>query len=142
MNTSDSQAIQFQFTCQGIDWGELIQLFKAANLGGREGEKIRRAFENSTVVCFATRGARLMGAARALSDGEYHATVHDVVVAPDLQRRGIGYELMSALLARLPVWRILLVADGDASRFYRRLGFEPYVDALARVDRTRLVDHG
>lgn len=137
---NDSVTIQFQFTCQGIDWRELIQLFKAANLGGREGEKIRRAFENSTVVCFATYGARLVGAARALSDAEYHATVYDVVVAPDLQRRGIGQKLMEALLNRLPVWRVLLVADGDAARFYRRLGFEPYADVLARIDRSRLFD--
>jgi ribosomal protein S18 acetylase RimI-like enzyme len=141
MNTSDSQTVRFQFTCQGIDWGELIRLFKGAGLGGREGDKIRRAFENSTVVCFAMRGDQLVGAARALSDGEYHAAVYDVVVLPELQRRGIGKDLMNALLARLPVWRILLVADGDASRFYQRLGFEPYADVHARIDGTRLFDH-
>jgi|SRR5579859_6261785 len=142
MNRSNSQRVQFQFACQGIDWNELIQLFKAANLGGREGDKVRRSFENSSVVCFATRGGRLIGAARALSDGEYHATVYDVVVAPDLQRRGIGHALMKELLAQLPVWRILLVADGDARRFYQRLGFEPYADILARIDKTKLFDRG
>ena len=88
----------------------------------------------------AARGSRLVGAARALSDSEYHATIYDVVVAPDLQRRGIGCDMMSALLAHLPVWRILLVADGDASRFYQRLGFQRYANVLARIDRSRLFD--
>src|SRR6185312_15419881 len=50
------------------------------NLGGREGDKVRRAFEKSDVVCFAMDGARLVGAARALTDFEYHATIYDVVV--------------------------------------------------------------
>jgi ribosomal protein S18 acetylase RimI-like enzyme len=140
MNTSDSNSVQFQFTGEGVNWTELIKLFKAANLAAREGDKIRRAFENSTVVCFATRNTQLIGAARALSDGEYHATIYDVIVAPEFQRQGMGALLMKALLARLPVWRILLVADGDASRFYQRLGFEPYADVLARIDPSRLFD--
>ncbi len=132
------QAIRFQHDSRGVDWQELIRLFKLANLGGREGDKVKRAFENSTVVCFVMDGPRLVGAARALSDGEYHATVYDVVVHPDYQRRGIGTRLMNELLATLPVWRVLLVADGDARRFYQRLGYEPFGDMLARFDPTKL----
>ena len=132
--------IRFQHDSQGVDWQDLVRLFKLTNLGGREGDKIKRAFENSTVVCFAMDGSRLVGAARALSDLEYHATVYDVVIHPDYQRRGVGTKLMSELLTTLPVWRVLLVADGDARRFYQRLGFEPFGDVLARFDRTKLFD--
>jgi aralkylamine N-acetyltransferase len=132
------ETVRFQHHAQGIDWEELVHLFKSANLGGREGDKIRRAFNKSTVVCFALDGSRLVGAARALSDGEYHATIYDVVVHPDFQRQGLGTRLMSEVLATLPVWRILLVAEGDARRFYQRLGFEPYGDVMARLDRTKL----
>ena len=132
--------IRFQHDSQGVDWQDLVRLFKLANLGGREGDKIKRAFENSTVVCFAMDGSRLVGAARALSDLEYHATVYDVVIHPDYQRRGVGTKLMSELLTTLPVWRVLLVADGDARRFYQRLGFEPFGDVLARFDRPKLFD--
>ena len=137
---SHPQAIRFQCDSRGVDWQELVLLFKLANLGGREGDKVKRAFENSTVVCFATDGPRLVGAARALSDREYHATVYDVVVHPDYQRQGIGTRLMNELLAALPVWRILLVADGDARRFYQHLGYEPFGDVLARFDQTKLYD--
>ena len=134
------QTVRFQHGTQGIDWEELVRLFKSADLAGREGDKIRRAFENSTVVCFAVDGSRLVGAARALSDHEYHATVYDVVVHPDYQQQGLGTRLMSDVLGMLPVWRVLLVADGDARRFYQRLGFEPYGDVMARLDRTKLYD--
>jgi GNAT superfamily N-acetyltransferase len=62
------------------------------------------------------------------------------VVHPDYQRQGIGTRLMNELLAALPVWRILLVADGDARRFYQHLGYEPFGDVLARFDQTKLYD--
>ena len=124
----------------GIDWSELVALFKLTHLGGREGDKIKRAFEKSDVVCFAVAGAKLVGAARALTDFEYHATIYDVVVHPDYQGRSIGTRMMSELLSALPVWRIVLVADGNVQPFYESLGFEPYGDVLARLDRTKLYD--
>jgi hypothetical protein len=64
------ETVQFQFDSQGLDWRHLVQLFKVANLGGREGDKVRRAFEKSSVVCFAKDKLRLVAAGRALSDGE------------------------------------------------------------------------
>ena len=131
-------SIQFRFDTVGVDWPALERLFKDAGLDGREGDKIRRAFENSTTVCFVWDDNRLIGCARALGDFEYHATIYDVAIHPEYQRRGIGSQLMREMLSRLPVWRVLLVADGDAARFYGRLGFKPYGDVLALLDRTKL----
>jgi hypothetical protein len=48
---------------------------------------------------------------------------------------------MSEPLARLPVWRVLLVADRRVQPFYRRLGFESYGDVMARLDQTALRSH-
>ena len=134
--------VRLQRDTVDIDWQELISLFSAAKLGGREGQKVRRAFENSTATCFALDGQRLVGAARALSDREYHATIYDVAVHPQYQRRGIGTRLVNELIAMLPVWRVLLVADGEAREFYQRLGFETYEDVMARFDRSKLFDAG
>jgi len=38
---------------------------------------------------------RLVGAVRVLTDGYFVATVPEILVDPDYQRRGIGRELMS-----------------------------------------------
>ena len=113
-------ALSVRFTTEGIDWGELERLFVAADLGGRRGDKIRRAFENSQVVCFAWDGSRLVGASRAITDWEYHAVVYDVVIHPDYQGQGAGRQMMQALIDRLPVWRILLVCEEDRVGFYRK----------------------
>ena len=132
--------VRLQRDTVGIDWQELITLFKLTKLGGREGDKVRRAFENSTATCFALDGRRLVGAARALSDREYHATLYDVAVHPQYQRRGIGTRLVNELIAMLPVWRVLLIADGEAKEFYQRLGFETFENVMARFDRGKLFD--
>jgi len=136
MNTLDPETVRLQFDSEGIDWQELRQLFKAADLGGREGDKIRRAFTNSSVMCFALKGSALVGVARAISDGEYH----DVAVNPEFQRQGLGRRIVREVLARLPVWRILLVADGETKNFYARLGFRGYADVMALIDPTKLYD--
>jgi ribosomal protein S18 acetylase RimI-like enzyme len=133
-------AVSYRFDCEGVNWSDLEGLFAIADLGGRAGDKIRRAFGQSSHVCFAYQGSRLVGASRALTDGEYHALIYDVVVHPDCQRQGIGSAMMDALLARLPVWRVMLVADHDVQPFYSQFGFTPYSDVLARLDWERLYD--
>ncbi len=132
--------ITYRFSCEQVSTRELEELFRAANLGGRVGEKIRRAFVNSPLVCFAYDGARLIGASRAITDGEYHGLIYDVAVHPDYQGRGIGRRLMAELLERLPVWRVMLVAADDVQGFYRKFGFEGYPDVMAKLDRTHLYD--
>jgi aralkylamine N-acetyltransferase len=130
----------YRFGCESVSTRELENLFAAARLGGRVGEKIRRAFVNSTLVCLAYDGARLIGTSRAISDGEYHGLIYDVAVDPRHQRQGVGRRMMEELLRRLPVWRVMLVADETVQVFYRQLGFEPYSNTLPRLDRDRLHD--
>jgi ribosomal protein S18 acetylase RimI-like enzyme len=63
-----------------------------------------------------------------------------IAVHPSYQRRGTGTRIVTELLARLPVWRILLVADETAQPFYRRLGFEQYGNVMAQINRQNLYD--
>src|SRR5215469_822748 len=134
------ESVRLKRDCKGIDWLALVELFKLADLGGREGDKVRRSFEKSDVVCFAFDGPKLVGAARALSDFEYHATIYDVAVHPHYQRQSIGTRIMNELLSALPVWRVVLVVDDDVRPFYCRLGFEPFGNVFARIDRSKLCD--
>ncbi len=132
--------INYSHTADSVTADALQDLFRAAELGGRVGSKILRAFKNSPVVCLAFVGDRLIGASRAITDGEYHAVVYDVAVHPEFQGNGVGKELMKRLLAKINVWRVMLVADREVQDFYRHFGFEPYDNVMAVLNPKRLCD--
>ncbi len=96
--------------CDTVDWRELAALIEFAPLVKRDPDDLRRAFENSYAVYFAYREGRLVGCARATSDGVYYATVLDVCVDPRHQGRGIGRAVVRALLAQLPFDKVFLTA--------------------------------
>jgi GNAT superfamily N-acetyltransferase len=74
---------------------------------------------------FAAReDGELVGIARLLDDGGLHATVWDVIVRPDRQRRGIGTALARAALDRCGDRRIVaLVSTPAAVPFFAAMGF-------------------
>ncbi|HEY9100812.1 GNAT family N-acetyltransferase [Chitinimonas sp.] len=131
-------AIEYRDNCEGLSREVLEALFQATELGGRLGDKILRAFLQSSHVCLAYDGERLVGVSRALCDGEYHGLIYDVAVHPDYQRQGIGRQMLTLLLAAMPVWRVMLVADEGVQPFYRQAGFEPYPDVLAKLTQDYL----
>ena len=55
--------VTYRFTTDGVRGNEVENLFRVTELGARRGDKIRRAFENSSLVCFAFDGAQLIGSA-------------------------------------------------------------------------------
>jgi len=132
--------IDYMVDCAGVTATALEDLFRAAGLGGRAGDKILRAFKNSSIVRVAMANDRLIGTCRAITDGEYHAFVYDVAVHPEYQGHGVGKELMSRLLSELKVWRVMLVADQQVQGFYMQFGFGLYDDVMAKCDRQWLFD--
>jgi len=89
--------ISLSFKINGIDWSEVTEIFRQAPLGNREPEKLRRACENSYLVCFAFDKKKLVGMGRAISAGEYQAAIYDLVVLPEYQSNGIGRQIMEAI---------------------------------------------
>ncbi len=84
------------------------------------------ALANSCAVCVAYCDGRVAGMGRALGDGVSDAYIQDVVVDPDLRRRGIGGAIVRALVAELRrrgVDWIGLVGEPGTEEFYRSLGF-------------------
>lgn len=115
--------ITFTQTITGVDWARLKTDLQADDFdNGRTPDELRRSFENSAVVVFAWHGERVIGKARALSDGVCNAYVVDVWTHSDYRRRGIATRLMTLLADRLPGQHIYLFTD-DAEKFYRGLGY-------------------
>ena len=132
--------LRFQPSLDGISWQELEDLFRRADLGGRQASKLARAYANSALVLFVWDGVKLVGTARAISDLEYHAGIYDVAVLPEYQGQGLGRQMMEHLLARLKVWRVILVCDPEVEDFYRKFGFEKMGGVMAKFHPTYLYD--
>lgn len=129
-----------------LDWShdpplphEYLALREAAGMGGYA-EAAAVAGLAQSLACVTARDARggLAAMARLVGDGALFAQVTDVAVRPDLQRRGIGSELMRRLMARadalcLPGCYLSLIADPGAERLYRAFGFETRHGMARRV---------
>jgi GNAT superfamily N-acetyltransferase len=122
------------FELKDVDWAEAAEIFRRAPLGTREPDKLRRACENSFLVCFAYDDDRLVGMGRALSDGQYQAAIYDLVVLPEYQGLGIGRQIMESIHGRLPVKTIILYAVPGKEPFYRKLGYYRLLTGMAKRD--------
>ena len=91
-------------------------------------EMLRRSFENSLLTLAAYDGDRLVGLVRAVGDGYSIVFVQDLLVLPEVQRRGIGTGLLKAVIQRFPhVYQTELLTDDtpEHAAFYRAAGFIP-----------------
>jgi ribosomal protein S18 acetylase RimI-like enzyme len=114
------------------DWVGLAQLIEAAGLGKRDPNLTERIFKGSYALCFAYEEARLIGTARAISDGVNSSVIYDVVVHPDYQGLGVGKRIMQDLVSRLPERSVMLVSSVDRCGFYRKLGFRRLKTAMLK----------
>jgi GNAT superfamily N-acetyltransferase len=130
--------IRITDTLDGVTGGTLKQFYIDSDFdNGRTAEEHERSFRNS-VVRLAFDDDRLIGAARAITDGVYTAAVFDVCVLPSHRGRGIGRQLMRSLINGLQNQFIVLVCDEKLRQFYGDVGFGPlraHDVALARGDR-------
>ena len=115
-----------------IDWEQLVLVFKRAPLGDREAGRLREAFTNSGVRCFAWHQGELVGAGRAITDGITYAAIFDVVVSPEYQGKGIGKQIMLFLAERSKAANIILHAVPGKDDFYRKLGYRKMKTAMGR----------
>lgn len=131
--------INFKSDISHIDWALAADIFHRAPLGEREPRKLERAFNNSYVCVFAYDDKKLIGMCRALCDGEYQASIHDLVLLPEYHGKGIGRELFQKLLEKLPVQNIILFAAPGREGFYEKCGFKRMLTGMA-VFEPRLGD--
>lgn len=125
---------------------EILDLYQAVgwvNYTSRPA-MVRAALTGSLAVWGAFAGERLVGLARAVGDGASIVFLQDVVVAPELHRRGIGSALVRAVLERFGgVYQTeLLTDDGPGTcAFYESLGFSR-AERLGCVAYVRFVPAG
>ena len=124
--------IELKFDCAGVDWTFVSETLRRVGMASRPPELLQKAFAASAVVVFAYADGRPVGFGRAISDGAYQAAVYEMAVVPELQRQGIGAQIMRAILNRLPGCNVILYASPGKEDFYRKLGLRRMKTGMAR----------
>lgn len=124
----DCSHIQFCDRKYQIDLSQLQVLFKLGAFWAQERsvEDLSVAIANSEPVISVWDGERLIGFARATSDGIYRATIWDVVIHPDYRGAGLGRKLVETVLSHPRMNRVerVYLFTTHQQRFYERIGFE------------------
>jgi N-acetylglutamate synthase-like GNAT family acetyltransferase len=125
----DCRHIQFCDQRARVDLSQLQELFEIAAFWARDRrrEDLEIAIANSDPVITAWDDHRLMGFARATSDGIYRATIWDVVIHSDYQGAGLGRKLVQTVLSHPKMCRVerVYLMTTHQQPFYQKIGFEP-----------------
>jgi predicted GNAT family N-acyltransferase len=143
MNAPDSSGVKVIHRIDDARRDEVLALFRSAWwTAARSSEALDRMIEGSDVLVGLVDSAsdRLVGFARAITDGVFLAVVLDVIVAPDVRGMGLGARVMDELLARpelAGVDSIELVCQPELVEFYRRWGFTDRVGQSLLMRRSK-----
>jgi ribosomal protein S18 acetylase RimI-like enzyme len=124
----DCSQIQFCHHKFKIDFYQLQELFKISAFWAQDRtiEDLKIAVSNSNPVVSVWDKDRLIGFARATSDGIYRATIWDVILHPDYRGAGLGRKLVETVLSHPSVNRVerVYLMTTHQQRFYERIGFQ------------------
>jgi GNAT superfamily N-acetyltransferase len=106
---------------------QIIDLYKAVGWSAADKPiELNQALQASHSLISAWNNRDVVGVGNAISDGFLVVYYPHLLVHPDFQRKGIGTEIARRLLERYTGFhQQVLIADGKAIDFYRKLGFEP-----------------
>lgn len=124
----DCSHIRFSDRKSEINIPQLQNLFNLSAFWARERkiEDLEVAVSNSNPVISVWDGERLIGFARATSDGIYRAGIWDVVIHPDYQGLGLGRKLVETLISHPLLNRVerVYLTTTHQQKFYERIGFK------------------
>ncbi len=115
--------ITYKTNLNSVDWTEMKATLVSDRFdNGRSPAQLQTSFEQSAFVCLAYAEGKVIGTARALSDGVCNGYIVDVWTLSAFRRRGIASTMIRHLLEKMPGQHVYLFTD-DSAGFYKKLGF-------------------
>ena len=114
--------VAYSKSAEGANWEQLKSDLVADDFdNGRTVEELAPPFGNSALTVFARAENRVIGTARALSDGVCNAYVVDVWTHSKHRRPGIARTMMDVFIEPLSGQHVYPFTD-DAVSFYESIG--------------------
>lgn len=115
--------ITYKTEKEDINWVEVAAVLKRSHLSDHTPEEQKLVFLNSYAVVFVYDDDRIVGVARAISDGLLQAAIYNVALDEEYQGHGIGREMMKFLLDQLKGQNVILYTHPQTVLMYEKMGF-------------------
>jgi len=115
-----------------VDLDQLAELLRSGGWRNDVRARVEQQVAGSRWVVSAWDGPRLVGFARAISDGVSNAYVSAVVVLPEYRRQGVGREMLARLVAGKNGISFVLHTRPEVLAFYEKCGFSAAPDMMWR----------
>lgn len=109
---------------------EFNYLYDAIGWGAYDSEISRKALANNIYSVSIYDNNKIIGYGRVIGDGIVFLYIHDVMVLPEYQSKGIGTMIMNTLLKQIEelklqnsYLRLYLGASKGKEDFYKKFGF-------------------
>lgn len=109
---------------------EFNELYDAVGWGSYEEEISKKALSNNIYSVSIYDNNNIIGYGRIIGDGIVFLYIHDIMVKPEYQGKGIGKTIMNKLLDKIhelqkvnPDLRTYLGASKGKEEFYKKCGF-------------------
>lgn len=122
---------------------EFIQVLNESTLGARrpveDRKRIGMMIENASIMITARVGGKLIGIARAISDGAYCTYLSDLAVSEAYQKQGIGKALIRRTQRAAPQAKLILLSAPAATEYYPKIGLSHHQHCYYLADIADLV---
>lgn len=110
---------------------EYLHLLESVWGGKYDVERIGVAI-GKTLNITARHHEQLVGCVRILTDGYFHSTITEILVASDYQGKGIGKALMDIAWELSPT-SLYLESGSETERFFEGIGFSKEKNSYVRL---------
>ena len=115
---------------------EFNKLYNSVGWGAYSNEISTKALDNTFYSVSVYDDDKIIGYGRLIGDTICFIYIHDVMVVPEYQAKGIGTLIMNKLLEKIeeikkenPCLRVYLGASKNKENFYKKFGFIERKDA-------------
>lgn len=120
---------------------QMLEVYRSVGWNKHSKERIIQVFEASNVRSIMLVDDKVVGFARAISDGVFNAAIYDLVVHKSYQHKGLATKILRDILIQLePISCVHLLSTLGNEEFYLKNGFRKMKTGMARYNNPELAE--